>query len=48
LHAVGQTVKSGALEDHKFHVAELAKGIYFIAFKNDKKTESAKFIKKIN
>jgi hypothetical protein len=45
-NAVGQIVKSGALEDHKIRVAELAKGIYFITFKNDKKAESVKFIKK--
>ncbi|PIF44651.1 putative secreted protein (Por secretion system target) [Chryseobacterium sp. 52] len=45
-NAVGQIVKSGALEDQKIRVAELAKGTYFITFKNDKKVESVKFIKK--
>lgn len=45
-NAVGQIVKSGALEDQKIRVAELAKGTYFITFKSDKKTENVKFIKK--
>ncbi|MGG5210092.1 M43 family zinc metalloprotease [Chryseobacterium sp. MIQD13] len=45
-NAVGQIVKSGSIEDQKIHVAELTKGTYFITFKNDKKTESVKFIKK--
>ncbi|WP_051891273.1 M43 family zinc metalloprotease [Chryseobacterium sp. JM1] len=45
-NAVGQIVKSGALEDQKIRVAELTKGTYFITFKSDKKTENVKFIKK--
>jgi hypothetical protein len=45
-NAVGQIVKSGAIEDQKIRVVELTKGTYFITFKNDKKTESVKFIKK--
>ncbi|WP_053082727.1 M43 family zinc metalloprotease [Chryseobacterium angstadtii] len=45
-NAVGQIVKTGSLEDQKIRVAELAKGTYFISFKNDKKAEGVKFIKK--
>lgn len=45
-NAVGQIVKTGTIADQKIHVSELTKGTYFITFKNDKKAESVKFIKK--